>query len=80
MLTFLLSHLLQTEVDDSGSQAEANQGDRSSALKGKRTQVSGGNTASSSKTSGLRRAAFAHSLPPDSHLMNHACAVLVPEL
>lgn len=31
-LTFLLSHLLQAEVDDSGTQAEANQCDRSLAL------------------------------------------------
>lgn len=35
VLTLLLSHLLQTEVDDSGSEAESNQGDRSSALRGK---------------------------------------------
>lgn len=41
VLTLLLGHLLQTEVDDSGSQAESNQGDRSPALKGNRTQVSG---------------------------------------
>lgn len=38
-LTFLLSHLLQAEVDDSGSQAEANQSDRSPALGGKDTGV-----------------------------------------
>lgn len=37
--TLLLSHLLQAEVDDSGSEAEANQGDRSPALRRHRTQV-----------------------------------------
>lgn len=46
VLTLLLSHLLQTEVDDSGSQAESNQGDRSPALRGNRTQVFGEITAS----------------------------------
>lgn len=45
-LTLLLSHLLQTEVDDSGSQAEPNQGDRSPALRENRIQVSGEVTAS----------------------------------
>lgn len=39
-LTLFLSHFLQTEVDDSGSQAEPNQGDRSPPLRGNRTQVS----------------------------------------
>lgn len=44
-LTLFLSHFLQTEVDDSGSQAEPNQGDRSPALRGNRTQASGEVTA-----------------------------------
>lgn len=39
--TLLLSHLLQTEVDDSGSQAESNQGDRPPALRGNRTKAFG---------------------------------------
>lgn len=46
VLTLLLGHLLQTEVDDSRSQAESNQGDRSPALRGNRTLVSGEVTAS----------------------------------
>jgi hypothetical protein len=50
MLTLLLSHFLQTKVDDSGSQAESNQGDRSPALRGNRTQVFGEVIASLSKS------------------------------
>lgn len=41
---------MQTEVDDSGSQAESNQGDRSPALRGNRTQVFGEVTANLSKS------------------------------
>lgn len=73
-LTFLLSHLVQAEVDDSGSQAEANQSDRPPALGGEGHRCLGGDMAGSSRISALKRVAPAHSSGPAVNLMNDACA------
>lgn len=77
-LTFLLSHLLQAEVDDSGSQAEANQSDRSPALGGKGHRCLGGDIAGSSKTWAPKRVALAHSSVTAVTSMNDACATPAP--
>lgn len=66
---------MQTEVDDPGSQAKANQGDRSLALRETGHRCLGGGTLASS-ASALMRMALVHSLVLASRLMNHASATL----